>query len=73
VALERGNDPVPDLTADMTVAAFFGNVQLAADLEAIHGSHGDGGRLTDRSVARIAKGRVHQLVCAKAARSNAAS
>jgi hypothetical protein len=38
VALERGNDPVPDLTADMTVAAFFGNVQLAADLEAIHGS-----------------------------------
>jgi hypothetical protein len=30
VTLEPGNDPVPDLAADVTMAAFFGNVQLAA-------------------------------------------
>jgi integrase len=45
MAVERGNDSVPHLPADVTVAAFFGNVQLATDLEPMHGSHGDAGGL----------------------------
>jgi hypothetical protein len=45
VMRERGDNPVPYLTADMPVAAFFGDVQLATNLEPMHGSHGHAGGL----------------------------
>jgi hypothetical protein len=38
VALERGDDLGPHLAADMPVAQFLGDVLLATDLEAVHGS-----------------------------------
>jgi hypothetical protein len=56
VALERGDDPVPYLTADMPVAAFIGNVQLTADLEAMHRAHGDTASASSATVSS-AKGR----------------
>jgi hypothetical protein len=45
VTRERGDDPVPYFTAHVPMAPFFGDVQLATDLEAMHGSHGDVGGL----------------------------
>jgi hypothetical protein len=45
MALERGNDLCPDFAAHMPVARFLGNVQLATDLEAVHGAWRDAGGL----------------------------
>jgi hypothetical protein len=45
MTLERRDNLRPHLSAHMPVAAFFGDVELATNLEAMHGSHGDAGGL----------------------------
>jgi hypothetical protein len=53
MALDRRDDLRPHLAADMPVAQFFGNVRLATDLEAVHGSLRDAGGLGELSDGQI--------------------
>jgi hypothetical protein len=43
--LERADNPIPDFTTDVTVAALFGDGQGSADFEAMHSAQGDAGSL----------------------------
>jgi hypothetical protein len=57
MALERGDDLCPHLAADMPVAEFLGNVLLATDLKAVHGSLRDAGGLGELCGLSSAKAR----------------
>jgi hypothetical protein len=52
MALDCDDNLRPHVAAHMPLTAFFGNVQLATDLNALHGSRGDVGGIGKLGVAR---------------------